>query len=239
MTCNFWGPAREHFWHVCLCNFTFTFFEQHSPSWGATKTRSHEPLPRPSRPSLLMGFNNRINRPVDGRLLNQLKTHLVQPSKTYATTIQPTDRPSFHFSASLVELYGVQLPLSIVAYLGNWKYGIIGRPSWEELSARIRKNQHCLQRSLNENVFSSFFFACLHLNYPHLLQHKVSDGRMVGHVQLPVPASGPRHDRPSNESKFPSKPIRSTHRTPPTPFPTQFQNRIPLEILVQHIFVSG
>lgn len=39
---------------------------------------------------LLMGFNNRINRPVDGRLLNQLKTHLVQPSKTYATTILPT-----------------------------------------------------------------------------------------------------------------------------------------------------
>lgn len=42
---------------------------------------------------LLMGFNNRINRPVDGRLLNQLKTHLVQPSKTYATTIRPTDLP--------------------------------------------------------------------------------------------------------------------------------------------------
>lgn len=57
------------------------------------------------------------------------------------------------------------------------------------------------------------FFACLHLNYPHLLQHKVSDGRMVGHIQLPVPASGPRHDWPSNESKFSSKTIhpRSTH----------------------------
>lgn len=106
---------------------------------------------------LLLGFNNRINRPVDGRLLNQLKTHLVQPSKTYATTIRPTDRPSFHFWASLVELYGVQLPRSIVAYLGNWKYGINGRPSREESAARIRKNRHCLQRSLNQYVFSSFF----------------------------------------------------------------------------------
>lgn len=146
---------------------------------------------------------------------------------------RPTDRPSFHFWDSLVQLYGVQLPLNCclsrkMKVRDGLRDGINGRPSREEPTARIRKNRHCLQRSLNQNVFSSSFFRLFTLNYTHLLQPKVSDGRMVGHVQLPVPAGGPRHDRPSNESKFCRSPRSNPpHTALPTSYPFSFEIGFP------------